>query len=104
MTEVQFEERTAWQTDELEDEWVEENYEDNREDYENTVSSLSQGTRSISMTTPLAGMLHVVNVTDFTDTTDQMTTADQAGGTFLVRRDVPTVPLLPQTPGRNNKK
>jgi len=55
MTEVQFAQRPVG-NDELEDEWVEENYEDNREDYENTgVIIIPRNTRSISMTTPLAG-------------------------------------------------
>lgn len=111
MTDVLFA-RPAWQTDELEDEWIEptddeevdnEHYNENHDD---TFSSSSQGTRSISMTTPLAGILCVINTTD--DLTDDhgepTTTASQAGGTFLVREDVPAAPLLPQTPGRNNKK
>ena len=108
MGDIQFAQRPAWQTDELEDEWVEDDDEHNRGGHDNTVSSLSQGTRSISMTTPLAGVLHVISSTEETDTTDDLnhdqTTTDQAGGTFLVRQDVPAAPLLPQTPGRNNKK
>jgi hypothetical protein len=103
MTDVQLAQRPAWQTDELEDEWIEYDDDDehSREDHNNTLSSLSQGTRSISMTTPLAGVLYVVNSTDETDSTNS---TDQAGGTFQVRQDIPAAPLLPQTPGRNNKK
>jgi len=107
MTDVQSTPRPAWQTDELEDEWVDDDDDEhNREDHENTFSSLSQGTRSISMTTPLAGVLHVINSTDDSDSSDDptTTTTDQVGGTFLVRQNVPAAPLLPQTPGRNNKK
>jgi hypothetical protein len=107
MTDIQSTSRPAWQTDELEDEWIEDDdSEHNREDHENTFSSLSQGTRSISMTTPLAGVLHVISSTDETDSSEDptATTTDQVGGTFLVRQDVPAAPLLPQTPGRNNKK
>lgn len=110
MTDVQYTQRPAWQTDELQDEWVEDHDEDGSEGNDNTVSSLSQGTRSISMTTPLAGVFHVISGTEDTDTIDgcnqdrTATTTDQAGGTFLVKQDIPAMPLLPQTPGRNNKK
>lgn len=100
--------RPAWQTDELEDEWIEPTEDDEHNlDHDNTFSSLSQGTRSISMTTPIAGILNVISNTE--DITDDIgdpttTTTSQAGGTFLVRQDMPAVPLLPQTPGWNNKK
>jgi len=107
MTDIQSTPRPAWQTDELEDEWIDDDDDEhNREDHENTLSSLSQGTRSISMTTPLAGVLHVINSADDTDSSGDptATTTDRVGGTFLVRQDVPAAPLLPQTPGRNNKK
>lgn len=110
MADVQLEQRPAWQTDELEDEWIEPSDDDqddanNQEGPDDTFSSLSQGTRSISMTTPIAGTFNVISAID--DTTDDYgdpTTTSQAGGTFLVRQDVPAAPLLPQTPGRNNKK
>ena len=106
MTDIQFAPRPAWQTDELEDEWIDaDDDEHNRDDHNNTFSSLSQGTRSISMTTPLTGVVHIINSTDETDIIDdRTTTVDQAGGTFLVRQDIPAAPLLPQTPGRHNKK
>ena len=99
--------RPAWQTDELEDEWIDDDEQDHHP-VDDTFSSFSQGTRSISMTTPLTGLLRVINTTDDPaddqreHTTTTTTTASQAGGTFLVREDVPAVPLLPQTPGRNN--
>lgn len=107
MAEIQTFARPAWQTDELEDEWIEpdedeeEQHQDNRDA---TFSSLSQGTRSLSMTTPISNTLHVVNGNNDSDTSDDPTTSSQAGGTFLVRQDVPAAPLLPQTPGRNMKK
>jgi hypothetical protein len=105
MADTQLAPRPAWQTDELEEEWIEDDEVHNREDHNNTFSSLSQGTRSISMTTPLVGVLHVIGSANDNDSADDATTTvDQAGGTFLVRQDVPAAPLLPQTPGRNNKK
>ena len=100
------EQRPAWQTDDLQDEWIDPTDHDNQQGQDDTFSSLSQGTRSISMTTPIAGTFNVIT-SFFDNTTDNNpdpTTTSQAGGTFLVRQDLPALPLLPQTPGRNNKK
>ncbi|KAF7981491.1 hypothetical protein HWV62_33549 [Athelia sp. TMB] len=85
--------RPAWQTEDLEDEWIEEEDEDD-------------GSRSISLTTPLANTLHVVNSSGNNSFTseDEPNAEAEAGGTFLVRQDVPAAPLLPKTPGRNPMK
>ncbi|KAL4070028.1 hypothetical protein V8B97DRAFT_1918076 [Scleroderma yunnanense] len=76
--------RPAWQTDDLDEEWVEED-------------EASFGTQSISLTAPLPGFLH-------TPSTDRDDSAESplspvAGGTFLIRDDLPAA-LLPTTPGR----
>ena len=97
----------AWQTDDLQDEWIEpsdddQDLPDNNQGQDDTFSSLSQGTRSISMTTPIAGTFNVISIID--NTTDNLDDPTTTGGTFLVKQDVPALPLLPQTPGRSNKK
>ncbi|KAF5376832.1 hypothetical protein D9757_008894 [Collybiopsis confluens] len=82
--------RPAWQTDELQDEWVEPEPEDSDDDQFN-------GTRSISFTAPLSTQIHTIN--------DIALPPPPAGshskGTFLVHQSIPNLPLLPKTPGRN---
>ncbi|KAI6041446.1 hypothetical protein EDC04DRAFT_2565693 [Pisolithus marmoratus] len=78
--------RPAWQTEDLEEEWVEGN-------------DASLGTQSISLTAPLPGFLHTPGSDD-----DDSDSSPVAGGTFLIRDDVPAEGLLPKTPGRQNKK
>ncbi|KAI6114273.1 hypothetical protein F5141DRAFT_1105535 [Pisolithus sp. B1] len=77
--------RPAWQTEDLEEEWVEED-------------DASFGTQSISLTAPLPGFLHTPD-----SDKDDSDSSPVAGGTFLIRDDMP-VTALPKTPGRQNKK
>lgn len=87
----------GWQTEELQDEWVDlEPEEDGDED-----DNLSYGTRSISFTVPLS--THIHTNTDFGPDATPSTNNSHAVGTFLVREDVTNKPLLPKTPGRNKK-
>ncbi|OBZ71436.1 hypothetical protein A0H81_08605 [Grifola frondosa] len=90
MTETSFQTRPAWQTDELEDEWI---------DDEDSVDSAHSGS-DLSLTQPFGSVL-VQN-----DNLGTRTTSDgsAAGGTFLVREDVPAAPLLPMSPIGRNKK
>ncbi|KAF9068641.1 hypothetical protein BDP27DRAFT_1327047 [Rhodocollybia butyracea] len=83
--------RPAWQTEELEDEWVEAGAEDEESDDEQF-----NGTRSISFTVPLSTKIHTIN--DISSPS-----SPQPIGTFLVHQSIPNVPLLPKTPGRNKK-
>ncbi|KAG6909261.1 hypothetical protein DXG01_001323 [Tephrocybe rancida] len=87
----------AWQTDELQDEWVEldeENGPNNDDD------DLTYGTRSdISLTAPLATHIHT-NGDDDAGEHFSRPLSPAAGGTFLVREDIPSEPLLAKTPGR----
>ena len=76
--------RPAWQTDDLEEEWVEED-------------EASFGTQSISLTAPLPGFLRTP--TTDRDESVQSPSSPVAGGTFLIRDDLPAA-LLPTTPGR----
>ncbi|KAF8967099.1 hypothetical protein BDZ97DRAFT_1805167 [Flammula alnicola] len=84
----------AWQTEELQDEWPEE--EDG-----NDVNNISYGTQSVSLTVPLSTQIHTT--TDFEPDPTPSSNKYQGVGTFLIREDVPKAPLLPKTPGRNNK-
>ncbi|KAF5337481.1 hypothetical protein D9758_013588 [Tetrapyrgos nigripes] len=83
--------RPAWQTAELEDEWVEEESEAIVD-----TDDLSTGTRSISFTAPLATTIHTINELE-------TPSSNHTVGTFLVHEDVLSGPLLPKTPGRNKK-
>lgn len=81
----------GWQTEELQDEWPDLESDEGHDDYD-----LSCGTRSVSLTIPLCSEIH-------TTPSDVITSADklETKGTFIVRKDVFDVPLLPKTPGRN---
>ncbi|RDB17895.1 Septation initiation network scaffold protein cdc11 [Hypsizygus marmoreus] len=91
----------AWQTEELQDEWVEL---DNDSDSDNDDHNLTYGTRSISLTAPLATHIHT-NSDYETHTPPQRSESPPPVGTFLIREDVPSAPLmlLPKTPGRQKK-
>ncbi|PFH53866.1 hypothetical protein AMATHDRAFT_78647 [Amanita thiersii Skay4041] len=82
----------AWQTEELQDEWVELEPDDNVEN-DNATSS----TRSISFTTPLPTRI----LTSIDADSNRSTASSCVAGTFFIREDVPNVPFLPKTPGRN---
>ncbi|KAF9220490.1 hypothetical protein BS17DRAFT_803983 [Gyrodon lividus] len=81
--------RPAWQTDDLGEEWVDED-------------EASLGTQSISLTAPLPGFLQTPSAEE--DGSMTSPTSPNAAGTFLIREDVPTAALLPITPGRQIKK
>lgn len=76
--------RPEWQTDDLDEEWVDED-------------DASLGTQSISLTTPLPGFLQTPGADS-----EQETNMD-AAGTFLIREDMPVAAFLPKTPGRQVK-
>ena len=77
--------RPAWQTDDLDEEWVDE--EDG-----------SLGTQSISLTAPLPGFLQTPSMRN------DYETCPNTAGTFLIREDMPTSAFLPKTPGKQIKK
>lgn len=88
----------AWQTEELQDEWVELDEDASDDDGDN----LTYGTRSISLTTALATHIHTNS--DYQSGVPSSANVSSAPvGTFLIREDVQNVPLLPKTPGRQKK-
>ncbi|KAH7913431.1 hypothetical protein BJ138DRAFT_1146190 [Hygrophoropsis aurantiaca] len=84
--------RPEWQTEDLDEEWIE----------EDSQANYSMGTQSISLTTPLPGF--VQTSIDQEDAEIQSPTESSQVGTFLIREDMPAVALLPKTPGKQNKK
>ncbi|KAH9480554.1 Septation initiation network scaffold protein cdc11 [Psilocybe cubensis] len=86
----------AWQTEELQDEWPEE--EEGAEEEEN---NLSYGSRSVSLTVPLS--THIHTTADFEPDVTPSGSGRAPAGTFVVREEVAHAPLLPKTPGRNKK-
>ncbi|KAH7925885.1 hypothetical protein BV22DRAFT_1088208 [Leucogyrophana mollusca] len=85
--------RPDWQTEDLDEEWIEE---DDQANY-------SMGTQSISLTAPLPGFVQTISI-DKDDAVVSSPTESERVGTFLIREDMPAVALLPKTPGRQNKK
>ncbi|KAJ3930819.1 MAG: hypothetical protein NXY57DRAFT_1010301 [Lentinula lateritia] len=85
--------RPAWQTEELEDEWIEAEAEGGEYEDEDQFN----GTRSISFTAPLSTQIHTIT------NTSSPVSSPEPMGTFLVHQSIPSVPLLPKTPGRNKK-
>ncbi|KAJ7242874.1 hypothetical protein B0H12DRAFT_1131751 [Mycena haematopus] len=86
--------RPAWQTEELQEEWVEEDPSDD------DANNLTYGTRSISLTAPLPSHIHTNSDLDLDADNPNSHTSFRGVGTFLVREDIPNVPVLPKTPGR----
>jgi len=82
----------GWQTEELLEEWPEDEEEENNQSY---------GSRSISFTAPLNTQIQTSG--DFQPDATPSGTKGYAAGTFLVREDVENVPIMPKTPGRNKK-
>ena len=87
----------GWQTEELQDEWIElepdeepENENDNQ-----------YNTRSISFTTPLPA--RIVTNSDIDTSASRSTSLSRVAGTFLIRDDVQNAPFLPKAPSRSNK-
>lgn len=83
----------GWQTEELQDEWVDLEPTDGNDE-----NNLSFGTHSLSFTTPLT--THIRTNSDLETQTTSTNTSNHAAGTFLIREDVPDAPFLPKTPGR----
>ncbi|KAF7365459.1 Septation initiation network scaffold protein cdc11 [Mycena venus] len=86
--------RPAWQTEELQEEWVEEDPSDD------DANNLTYGTRSISLTVPLPSHIHTNSDLDLEADKSSSHSSFHAVGTFLVREDIPNLPVLPKTPGR----
>jgi len=85
----------AWQTEELQEEWVDLEPEDEEDDANNYNS---YGTESVSLTAPLNTHIQANSELEASDGTTH------AVGTFLIREDVAHAPLvLPKTPGRHAK-
>ncbi|KAI0051077.1 hypothetical protein FA95DRAFT_1580818 [Auriscalpium vulgare] len=85
--------RPAWQTEELEDEWPDDDEE----------LDLHDGTRSVSLTLPI-GSLRLHGEEGEEDGVDEYPEEEEddtggAAGTFLVRQDAPAA-VLPKTPGQ----
>ncbi|KAG6331606.1 hypothetical protein ID866_7482 [Astraeus odoratus] len=89
ITEAQESSRPAWQTDDLEEEWVE-------------GDEPSFGTQSISLTAPLPGFLLTPNASE--DNSVESPSSPVVGGTFLIKDDVPAEAFAPKTPARQGKK
>ncbi|CCL99276.1 uncharacterized protein FIBRA_01291 [Fibroporia radiculosa] len=85
--------KPAWQTEDLEDEWIDQEEDDSQAE----VSFHAPTTSDISFTQPYGSVL--VRNSDFESGTPHR--SSEAGGTFLVRDDVSPASLLPKTPGRN---
>jgi len=98
MAEAQLAAAPAWQTEELQDEWVDLDLQENSAENDN----LTYGTHSISLTTPLITHIHT-NSDHESDPSRSANVYPASVGTFLVREDIPSAPLLPKTPGRDKK-
>ncbi|KAH8818980.1 hypothetical protein DL96DRAFT_1622597 [Flagelloscypha sp. PMI_526] len=85
--------RPGWQTDDLAEEWIEEESRDIEDD--------EYGARSVSLTEPLSSHLQTELVQDDEDeaTVDLTSSSSHVAGTVLVREDVQQAPLFPKTPG-----
>ncbi|KAG1868985.1 hypothetical protein DFJ58DRAFT_714151 [Suillus subalutaceus] len=82
--------RPAWMTDDLDEEWIDED------------EASSMGTQSISLTTPLPGYLRTPSQAQ--EDTEPLPAAPEPVGTFLIREDIPAPALLQKTPGRQPKR
>ena len=80
--------RPAWQTGDLEDEWVD------QEDLTDAASD--DGSVALSLTEPLTTHIKTLDCTDFQ-------TQATPSGTFLVRQDVQAAPIFPRSPAWNKK-
>ncbi|THH28028.1 hypothetical protein EUX98_g6162 [Antrodiella citrinella] len=88
MTDAQSPSRPAWQTDELEDEWIDEEPE----------SPSAHDNSDLSYTNIVGSILVKKD-----DESPLASPENEAGGTFLIREDVPAAPFLPKTPGKGKK-
>ncbi|KAI0754656.1 hypothetical protein C8Q80DRAFT_1216571 [Daedaleopsis nitida] len=87
--------KPAWLTDELADvdDWIDWEDEEQSADHDYSGSELS-------FTQPLGSVL--VRNSDL-GSSDGASRSDNSAGTFIVREEMPAVPLLPKTPGKNKK-
>lgn len=84
--------KPAWQTDELEDEWIDEE-----------PGSASVHDKSDLSLTNIVGSI-LVRSEDLSRSMHRSSSPnDAAVGTFLIREDVPNAPFLPKTPGKSKK-
>ena len=89
----------AWQTDELQEEWPEDDEED--EGDRDAETNMSYGSQSLSLTAPLSTQIQ--STVEYENGRTSPANPFTAVGTFLVREDVAHAPLLPKAPGRNKK-
>ncbi|KAF8349237.1 hypothetical protein F5887DRAFT_945111 [Amanita rubescens] len=85
----------GWQTEELQDEWIELESDEEHQSEDDD----DNNTRSISFTTPLPA--HIVVNSDID--VGRSTSSSRVAGTFLIREDVQNAPILPKTPSRSKK-
>ena len=86
--------RPAWQTDELDEEWV---------DHEEAGSVRWQDSVSSRGTSSDLSLTEALPSTFIPENTSSITNSSMAPGTFVVREDAPAVSLLPKTPSHNYK-
>ena len=86
--------RPAWQTEELDEEWV---------DHEEAGSVRWQDSVSSRGTSSDLSLTEALPSTFVPENSSSITASSVAPGTFVVREDAPAVSLLPKTPGHNNK-
>lgn len=82
--------RPAWQTDELEDEWID----------DEPASGPAPDKSDLSYTNLVGSIL--MRKDDEGELGESSSTSG-SGGTFLIRDDVPNLPFLPKTPGKSKK-
>ena len=87
--------RPAWQTDELDEEWV---------DHEDVGSVRWQDSVSSRGTSSDISLTEALPSTFIPESTASLTSSPVAPGTFVVREDAPAISLLPKTPGHNKSK
>ena len=82
--------RPAWQTDELEDEWID----------DEPPSGPAPDKSDLSYTNLVGSILMRK---DEEGELGESSSTSGSGGTFLIRDDVPNLPFLPKTPGKSKK-
>ena len=87
--------KPAWQTDELEDEWIDLE-EENASTEQQATGSPAQTTSDLSLTQIHGSILAPSEVLH-----ESSASSVSVAGTVLIREDMPAVPILPQTPRRN---
>lgn len=89
--------KPSWQTEELEEEWIDVEEDEPSQDQAN-ISPLANTTSDLSFTQTHGIILDNSNPGD-----DAASSRVSAAGTVLVKEDVPDVPFLPQTPANAKK-